>query len=148
MRTLYLDSEFTRLSLDRRLISLALVEADGVEFYVELDDGWSLADCSPFVVEIVLPQLDARLYGLSREAARLALQRFLLELGELEIVSDALAWDWPLLLELLGRDGLPQNVRGCREQSDLLRDLDEQSIPHHALLDARLMARASLTRAP
>lgn len=143
MRTLYLDTEFTSLSLDRRLISLALVEADGVEFYIELEEGWSLADCSPFVVETVLPQLDAGRYGHSREAARLALQRFLVAQGEVEIVSDALAWDWPLLLELLGRDGLPQNVRGCREQIDLLGDLDEQAIPHHALLDARLMARAS-----
>lgn len=141
MRRLYLDSEFTSLSLDRRLISLALVETDGVEFYVELEDGWSLADCSSFVIETVLPQLDASRYGLNREAARLALQRFLSDLGEVEIHSDALAWDWPLLLELLGREGLPQNVLGCREQTDLLSDLDKQAIPHHALLDARLMAR-------
>lgn len=39
--TLYLDTEFTSLSIDRGLISLALVSADGAENYVELLDGWS-----------------------------------------------------------------------------------------------------------
>lgn len=39
--TLYLDTEFTSLSIDRGLISLALVSADGAEIYVELLDGWS-----------------------------------------------------------------------------------------------------------
>lgn len=142
MRTLYLDTEFTRLDLDRRLISLALVEPAGAEFYVELLDGWTLADCSEFVVDIVLPQLDSARHGHSRKAAGTALRAFLAELGELEIVSDALAWDWPLLLELLGRPGLPPTTLGCREQGDLLDDLEPAEIPHHALLDARLMARA------
>lgn len=41
IRTLYLDTEFTSLSIGRELISLALVSADGAEFYVELLDGWS-----------------------------------------------------------------------------------------------------------
>lgn len=142
MRTLYLDTEFTSLSPDCRLISLALVEAGGEAFYVELTDGWDIYDCSEFVVEIVLPQLDSRRHGLTRDAARQAIRHFLAGLGEVEIVSDALAWDRPLLLELLGPEGLPGTVLGCREQPDLLSDLDEAAIPHHALLDARLMARA------
>lgn len=142
MRNLYLDTEFTRLDSDYRLISLALVAPGGPEFYVELTDGWCLADCSDFVVEVVLPQLQASRHGQTREAARRALQAFLANMGDVEIVSDALAWDWPLLLELLGPTGLPANVLGCREQADLLSDLDEAQIPHHALLDARLMARA------
>ena len=72
--------------------------------------------------------------------AALVLVDFLQSQGEVEIVSDALAWDWPLLLELLGRDGLPATVRGCREDVQLLAGVDPQAIPHHALLDARLMA--------
>lgn len=142
MRRLYLDTEFTGLQVGHQLISRALVAADGPEFYVELVDGWAPADCSDFVVEIVLPQLDLPRHGQTREAARSALQAFLASIGEVEMVSDALAWDWPLLLELLGPAGLPANVRGCREQTDLLSDLEEAQIPHHALLDARLMARA------
>lgn len=139
MRTLYIDTEFTQLSPARRLISLALVDAAGAEFYVELSDGWELADCSPFVVEIVLPQLDLPHYGLSRAEAGPALHAFLAGLGELEVVGDALVWDWPLLLELLGPLGLPDNVRDCRQVDDPFRDLPEEAIPHHALRDARLL---------
>lgn len=142
MQSLYLDTEFTCLSPDRSLISLALVTPHGPEFYVELTDGWRLDDCSDFVVEVVLPQLDLSCHGQSQEAARRALQAFLANRGDVEIVSDALAWDGPLLLELLGPAGLPANVLGYREQANLLSDLDEAQIPHHALLDARLMARA------
>lgn len=142
MHTLYLDTEFTSLSADYRLISLALVDPAGAEFYVELSDGWDAADCSEFVQDIVLPQLDLARHGHSRNQARAALQQFLQGYSAVEIVSDALAWDWPLLLELLGRPGLPAHI-SCREDTTLLSDLDEAAIPHHALLDARLMSRAA-----
>ncbi|WJN59668.1 3'-5' exoribonuclease [Pseudomonas sp. SO81] len=145
MRTLFLDTEFTNLTADYRLISLALVDTAGAEFYVELNDGWSLADCSTFVHEIVLPQLDLGRHGRSRTEAANALRTFLAGDGEVEIVSDALAWDWPLLLELLGPGGPPEHVR-CREDAELLSDLDEATIPHHALLDARLMSGAAQRR--
>ncbi|MDD0844782.1 3'-5' exoribonuclease [Pseudomonas sp. Gutcm_11s] len=140
MTTLFLDTEFTNLTADCRLISLALVDPAGAEFYVELNDGWSPDDCSEFVHQIVLPQLDLPRHGRSRAEASLELRSFLAGYDEVEIVSDALAWDWPLLLELLGE--LPGNIR-CREDIDLLRDLAEADIPHHALLDARLMGGAA-----
>lgn len=139
MRTLYIDTEFTQLSAERRLISLALVDRDGAEFYVELSDGWCADDCSEFVVEIVLPQLDLPRHGRSRAEACAALHAFLAGLGAVEIVGDALAWDWPLLLELLGEQGLPGNVLGCRQVEDPLAELPAEQIPHHALLDARLL---------
>lgn len=139
MRTLYIDTEFTQLSAERRLISLALVAADGAEFYVELSDGWELADCSEFVVEIVLPQLDLATHGRPRAEAGAALHAFLAGLGAVEVVGDALAWDWPLLLELLGAPGLPGNVLGCRQVDDPLAVLPPEEVPHHALLDARLL---------
>lgn len=124
MRTLFLDTEFTNLTADYRLISLALVDPTGAELYVELSDGWSPADCSAFVHEIVLPQLDLARHGRSRAEAAAALHAFLAGYGEVEIVSDALGWDWPLLLS----------------------DLAEADIPHHALLDARLMSGAAQRR--
>lgn len=145
MRTLFLDTEFTNLTADYRLISLALVDPAGAEFYVELSDGWSQADCSPFVHAIVLPQLDLPSHGRTRAEAAHQLRAFLAGYGEVEIVSDALAWDWPLLLELLGLDGLPENIC-CREDAELLSDLAEAEIPHHALLDARLMSGAEQRR--
>lgn len=142
MHTLYLDTEFTSLTADYRLISLALVDPHGAEFYVELSDGWNSADCSEFVQKVVLPQLDLARHGHSRREASAALQQFLQGYSAVEVVSDALAWDWPLLLDLLGRNGLPTHV-SCREDVSLLSDLDEAAIPHHALLDARLMSRAA-----
>lgn len=143
MRTLYLDTEFTSLSLDRRLISLALVAEDSTEFYVELLDGWSEDICSDFTLETVLPQLALDTYGLTREKASAMLHNFLSAQGAVEIVGDALDWDWPLLLDLLGSSGLPANVVGCRAAVPLdpADDLDIEDAPHHALLDARLICR-------
>jgi hypothetical protein len=139
MRTVYIDTEFTQLSPERRLISLALVDAAGAEFYVELSDGWEEAECSEFVHEYVLPQLDLATHGQTRAEASAALRAFLLGLGAVEIVGDALPWDWPLLLELLGSPGLPGNVLGCRQVDDPLGAIPAEDIPHHALLDARLL---------
>ncbi|MBT8767337.1 hypothetical protein J7302_14570 [Pseudomonas sp. DB1] len=143
MRTLYLDTEFTSLTLDRCLISLALVAEDGAEFYVELLDGWSEAECSEFTRATVLPQLDLERYGATRENASGMLQAFLVQQGPVEVVGDALKWDWPLLLELLGSPGLPDNVVGCREVelTAVEDDSDVEDAPHHALLDARLICR-------
>ena len=139
MTTLFLDTEFTSLSRHRRLISLALVDPAGPECYVELREGWALEDCSEFVVQIVLPQLDLPAQGVSREQARHALLSFLDGYAGAEIISDALAWDWPLLLELLSPATLPSGIVS-REIRGLLAGLEESQIPHHALLDARLMA--------
>lgn len=146
MRRLFLDTEFTSLSRHRRLISLALVDPSGPECYVELGEGWALEDCSEFVVQIVMPQLDLPARGMSREQARTALLRFLDGYAEAEIISDALAWDWPLLLDLLAPAPLPSGMVS-REIRGLLTGLEESQIPHHALLDARLMAAQFALRA-
>lgn len=150
MRTLYLDTEFTSLTLDRRLISLALVADDGAEFYVELLDGWSASDCSEFTLNTVLPQLDLTAYGVTRGQASLRLREFLATQGLVEIVGDALQWDWPLLLELVGAGGLPDNVVGCREvvPDKIGNDPEVDDAPHHALLDARLICRLAAKPQP
>lgn len=141
MKTLYLDTEFTKLNLDRALISIALVADDGPEFYAEMAEGWSESSCSDFTRKIVLPQLKLDVYGMMRQQASQALRKFLIEQGDAEIVGDALAWDWPLLLELLGPPGLPENIFGCRGlvADDLAELSDIEDAPHHALEDARLM---------
>ena len=98
MRRAYLDTEFTTLNQYRyKLISLALVVPQGPELYVELTDAWTESDCSDFVLEIVLPQLDLDLYGRTTEQARAELLSFLRALGPVEIICDAPDWDWPLL---------------------------------------------------
>lgn len=58
---IFLDCEFTQLNRDSKLISLALVSESGREFYVELIDTYLVEDCSDFVIQNVLPQLDHNL---------------------------------------------------------------------------------------
>ena len=60
---LFLDCEFTRLNRDTKLISLALVSEAGHEFYVELTDTYQVADCSDFVIQNVLSQLNLPDHG-------------------------------------------------------------------------------------
>lgn len=153
MHAIYIDTEFTQLNMARQLISLALVGPAGHEFYVEITDTWTEDDCSDFVKEIVLPQLATEQFGLPTSQARSALLAFLTSLGPVEIIGDALAWDWPLLEELLGPAGLPANVSGREIKLDSLV-LTEYlayllaSSPHHALLDARILCgvyQANLT---
>ena len=146
MIRLYLDTEFTQLNLSRQLISLALVSDGGHEFYVEITDTWSLPDCSDFVKTVVLPQLNPAKHGQTFSEARAALRCFLASAGEAEVIGDALKWDWPLLLELLGPEGLPTNIVGCREIDGSGIDAEKLLVeapeaPHHALLDARILAK-------
>lgn len=150
MNRLYLDTEFTALRLDRQLISLAMVSSTGAEFYVELLDGWELDACSEFTRDVVLPQLEQATWGLSRREAADQLRGFLRAQGNCEILSDALNWDWPLLLELLSPAGLPDNVLGCRQLTESQIELAPQGIPelpHHALEDARWLRLLAEARA-
>lgn len=141
MHRAYLDTEFTDLNpYTYKLISLALVVPGGPEFYVELTDHWVKDDCSDFVREIVLPQLDLDVCGRTTDQARAELRAFLLKLGPVEIISDAQRWDWPLLLWLAGPEGLPEEVVTGRIPSDIEDDYCGAEPPHHALQDARLLA--------
>ncbi|GAA6132289.1 hypothetical protein [Halopseudomonas sabulinigri] len=137
----YLDTEFTQLNqYEYKLISLALVVPDGPELYVELTDAWQISDCSDFVLEIVLPQLDLEVHGRTTEQARGELLDFLEKLGRVEIMSDAPAWDWPLLVWLAGSSGLPGGVSAGQISDDIDISYDPVEPPHHALIDARLLA--------
>lgn len=141
MRRAYLDTEFTTLNQSAyKLISLALVVPGGPEFYVELNDAWDESDCSDFVLEIVLPQLDLQACGRNTEQARTELLDFLQQLGSVEIICDAPDWDWPLLTWLAGPSGLPETVLAGRISSDIEIAYVGVQPPHHALQDARLLA--------
>lgn len=143
MRRAYLDTEFTDLNpYTYKLISLALVVPGGPEFYVELTDHWVEEECSDFVREIVLPQLDPAACGRTTAQARIELLAFLERIGPVEIVSDAPLWDWPLLVWLAGPEGLPDGVTAGRIGEDIEYEFDDLGYepPHHALEDARLLA--------
>lgn len=141
MHRAYLDTEFTTLDqFAYKLISLALVVPGGPEFYVELTDAWNESDCSDFVLEVVLPQLDLDTRGCKTEQARTELLDFLQGLGPVEIICDAPGWDWPLLVWLAGPSGLPDTVTAGRIRADIEIAYGGVEPPHHALEDARLLA--------
>ncbi|MBH3416810.1 3'-5' exoribonuclease [Pseudomonas sp. P66] len=139
----FLDCEFTKLSAAAKLISLALVAEDGREFYVELLDAWKEEDCSDFVKEIVLPQLWGGSYALPIVEARMSLLRFLTSFKkEVEIVTDAPQYDWELFCDLVYEGGRwPRIVRNFPTDATTLSPTSEgEELPHHALLDARIIA--------
>jgi hypothetical protein len=140
---LFLDCEFTQLTSAAKLISLALVAENGREFYVELLDGWREDDCSDFVKEIVLPQLWGGEYAMPMIEARKVLLQFLATYDkELEVVTDVPIYDWELFCELAYDNGrCPRNVRNYPTDATTLSPTSDGAVlPHHALLDARIIA--------
>ena len=149
---IFLDCEFTQLNQYSKLISLALVSQSGEEFYVELTNTYSLDDCSDFVIQNVLPQLDPLRCGQSLSEAQASLRRFLGSFVEqLEVCSDAPHWDWQLFRDLVCVDHQPWPLHVMDQPTDLtilfnqvsaeaLEALDLPDLPHHALLDARMLA--------
>jgi hypothetical protein len=148
-----LDCEFTQLNQDTKLISLALVSEAGDEFYVELTDTYQVEDSSDFVIQHVLAQLDLPLYGMSLVDAQAALRVFLGSIdGRLEVCSDApdWDWDWDFICQLAYVDhrwpshvaNRPTNLIHLFRhfEADKLGDFALPELPHHALLDARLLA--------
>lgn len=146
---LFLDTEFTRLHRDARLISIALVAESGEEFYVELGDGYGAEDCSEFVISTVLPQLDSNC-RCSTSEARTLLSGYLAQFSvDLEVCSDAPGWDWPFFCQLASVGGgwpgnvqtQPTNLSDLFAYTELTADLEMllTDPPHHALADAKLM---------
>ncbi len=82
--------------------------------------------------------------------ARAALLGFLATYDvELEIATNAPVYDWELFCELAYDDGKwPQNVRNFpTDATTLTATNDGEELPHHALLDARIIASMFTARA-
>lgn len=148
---LFLDCEFTQLNKDTKLISMALVAESGQEFYVELLDTYGITDCSEFVIEHVLPQLTPTLHGQTFAEAQTSLSGFLACFDEmLEICTDAPDWDWDYFCDLAYvNHSWPTHVMNrptnlttlfSKANTDILQDVELPDLPHHALLDARILA--------
>ncbi|WP_415757653.1 hypothetical protein [Pseudomonas sp. LT1P18] len=148
---LFLDCEFTQLNQDTKLISLALVSETDDEFYVELTDTYQVEDCSEFVIQNVLPQLDLPIYGMSLVEAQASLRTFLDGIeGPLEICTDAPDWDWDFFCQLADVNhrwpshvvNRPTNlIQLLRHiEADDIGDVALPELPHQALLDARLLS--------
>ncbi|MHA6139517.1 3'-5' exonuclease family protein [Pseudomonas mohnii] len=149
---IFLDCEFTQLNQGSKLISLALVSESGEEFYVELTDSYTVEECSDFVIQNVIPQLDPLRYGQSLVEARASLRRFLSSFDEeLEVCSDAPQWDWDFFRDLVCADHQPWPAQVMNQPINLtilFNKVDAEALvqvelsdpPHHALLDARMLA--------
>lgn len=151
---IFVDTEFSSLGSDPRLLSIALVTENGAELYIEFSSGWTFEQCSPWVKNHVLPLLGQGL-TLSRAAAVAHIDAWLTSLAApvtLHVDSD---WDAELIGQLLAENGLdrtryPLQVlqvadRAAAEalaQQRAAYFAQHQCTPHHALHDARAL-RAS-----
>lgn len=144
----FLDTEYT--NTDRPLlISVGLVAEDGREFYAEATDGWSPEECSPFVIEHVLPHLGKPpAVVATRAAIRATIASWLSSFGEPVTIIYDLRADWQVLGALF--DDLP-NRAGLHGQFLRWRDpaiaerfqhwteawFTNHGPRHNALIDAR-----------
>ncbi|WP_309475857.1 hypothetical protein [Pseudomonas sp. B21-015] len=102
------------------------------------------------MIQNVLPQLDLSLHGQTLSKAQASLLTFLSNLeGPLEICSDAPDWDWDLFCKLAYvNHRWPANTANrATNLIQLFRHLSADQIdavlpelPHHALMDARILA--------
>ncbi|MDD4979534.1 MAG: 3'-5' exoribonuclease [Gallionella sp.] len=151
----FFDTEFTELGIDPRLISIGLVSEDGSrEFYAELSDTYQSSDCSDFVREAVLPQLQGGDALMTMDELTLRLANWIESFNQpVKLVTDSMSWDWPWIQELFYLPGTwPENLDGKPGQmyeivdSPFLDRAVEQAykthVPrlrrHHALDDARV----------
>lgn len=141
-----IDCEFTQLNPNSKLISMALVAEDGREQYFELNDSYTISDCSEFVIERVLPKLTGDQDSMSTEDARNRLLGFLEKFDSVDIMSDAPVWDWEFFCSMAYHQGKwpnnvsnrPVNLIDLYNEKDVHVD-NAPELPHHALLDARLL---------
>lgn len=141
----FFDTEFTDL-MNPTLISIGFIAEDQATLYVELS-GWSPEECSYFVLETVLPLLDATRRLSAAEAAK-SITDWLQRQGDsVTLLSDATI-DAALLERLLRVAGIPMpdNVEEAIEffpsvDGDIVREnlYDMGLRRHHALDDAKAL---------
>jgi len=163
MRTLVVDTEFSSLDSEAKLLSIAVVDVQsGAYFYAEIldslpDDIGSLNGALSdeqlqilgesfgfFVVDNIFPLFDYAKYGMSMAEAASGLHTFLMGFAEpVQLASDSRVWDYPMLEQLLG-DDWPSCVPRIQSQmldivaeSETLRETAE--LPHHALEEAQML---------
>lgn len=144
---IFLDTEFTGSKPYPELISIALVSEDGQhEFYAELAEGWTDADCSEFVRREVLPLLKGNEYRTTRSELRERLAEWFASIPcSCKVACDAgidyvllrgvLAGCWPTNLGENWFDLRPMvNTAVFDKAARGFYDVHKQ--PHNALADA------------
>lgn len=116
---IFMDTEFTGLHKNTKLINIGLISEDGRSFYGELNDYGEVNDS--WLLENVIDNLlygteyfyvvaDRTVYGNKKEVSY-ALKDWLQQFEEVEIWSDCLAYDWVLFNDLFDHAfNLPSNI--------------------------------------
>lgn len=107
---LYLDTEFSDLVPEAKLISIAMVDENGDGFYAELTDTYMVEDCSDFTKENVLPYLLGSQYQMTRIECSLKLGAWIEDHNcHCVLSTDAPSWDMPFVMDLFA-DLWPNNL--------------------------------------
>jgi len=152
---IFLDTEFTDLKPDAKLISIGLIAEDGSCFYAELSDTYYAYECSDFVCEVVLPLLENGNVRMPLDTLKERLKDWLERFNEpVQLATDSLAWDWKMI-GLIFNENWPSNVDRTPFllTMNYIENFDEfwqtvelsfvkgQLRQHHALDDARANRR-------
>lgn len=119
----FLDTEFTSLEPDAKLISIALITEDGQrQLYAELTGLYDEQDCSEFVITDVLPLLDApelpEKVDYRNVNARMSLSElqqhlhswFSALIDPVYVWSDSVQHDWRYVEQVFTGIGFPYNL--------------------------------------
>lgn len=162
----FLDTEFTSLEAEACLISIGLITEDSDRyFYAELSDTYSEGTCTDFVIEEVLPLLDAKpliepldyknVYAqMTFPEVQSHLQHWFAALIDpVQIWSDSPNHDWRYILQIFGSAGLPYNLlpmhksllddnasSNAKYENRVEQEYSQKILKrHHALDDAKAM---------
>jgi hypothetical protein len=146
---IFIDTEFTGLTSDPRLLSIGLVADNKLELYIELTDGWSEAICSSWVKEHVLPLLGNG-ERLTRRKAGERIMAWLSSFKESPTLLGDTDWDTTLIADLMHECGISRDSYRLEllafsgkaqaksfELAKLHYFKDQLATPHHAITDAR-----------
>lgn len=108
MTLLFLDTEFTDLSPDAKLMSIGLVSECGRYTFYRETSNWTKWDPSDFVVEKVLPHMGPAEDRISLVELATQLTAWLEGFGaRVTIATDSWAWDWTMLADVFDQTDGP-----------------------------------------
>lgn len=153
---IFFDTEFTDLVgivYGIQLISAGFVAENGDEHYFELPENYTRQDCSPFVIEAVLPHLDRAQFAKKNVRAAEDFKDWVESFEvEVHLICDSPNYDWQLLAEFLEeQQAWPGNLMRETSVSRLFNHYQAienyfayqpMAIRHHALWDARALVWA------
>ena len=142
----FLDTEFTTLTELASLISIGLITADGERsFYAELSDTYTQEDCSDFVLQEVLPLLEAspitESVNYKQVYARMTLTETSLHLNywfaalidPVQVWSDAPNHDWRYIQQLFSITRLQVSPTNCYQTSYIQQQFSPTGLPYNLL---------------